>query len=591
MIKYFIIISILLVSLFAKGEHYLAIGSTPKYKKGFSHFEYVNPNAPKGGMLRLASFGTFNTLNSFVLKGAKAAGLSLLYDTLMESSGDEPFVAYGLIAKSVEVSAKNDWVIFRLNEKAKFHDNTQVTAKDVKFSFDTLVSKGTPLYKRYYLDVQKAEIIDPLTIKFHFKTDKNRELPFILGQLTVIPSHFWEGKDFLDSDAVVPLGSGPYMIDKYKYGKYISYKLNQNYWAKDLGVNRGQYNFSIVKYDYYKDRSVAFEAFKSGEFDYQLENTAKRWATQYDSINFKNGNIIKKELPHENVEGMQGLAFNLRKAIFQDIAVRKAINLAFDFEWTNKYLFYNQYKRLDSFFANSELSSKGLPGKEELALLKPFQDRLPKSVFSVPFTSSITKGDGNIRKELREAMDMLRQAGWKLNTDKLMEKNGNVLKFEILLGSASFQKVVNPFIKNLKKIGIDATVRIIDRVAYANRLKSFDFDMIVARYNVSLSPGNELRNYWGSKSKYIKGSKNYIGIESEVIDVLIEKIITAPDRTALIIAVKALDRVLLHHHYVVPNWYISSDRLAYWDKFEQPSKKPKYGIGLFSWWIKESYRK
>lgn len=583
--------SILLsTSLFAQKQYYVSLDTEAKYKKDFKHFDYVNPKAKKGGTFKVAANGTYDSFNAFSLKGNKAAGLGLIYDTLMTSSLDESFVFYPLIAEEIEVSKENKWVRFYLNQNAKFQDGKPVRARDVKFSFETLVNKGNPRFKRYYFDVKDVEIINDLTVQFNFKTSKNKELALILGQLKILPMHFWKDKDFLKSDAVVPVGSGAYKIENYKFGKYITYKLDENYWAKDLASKKGQYNFGKIQYDYYKDKTVILEAFKAGEFDYRIESSAKNWATLYTGKNFDNNKIIKKQIPHEKAQGMQGFVFNLRNELFKSRELRRAINLAYDFQWANKKLYYNQYTRLNSYFDNCELSSKKLPSKEELVLLEPFKNSLPSSIFDKEFKANITKGDGNIRKELRLALKILKKEGWKFE-NKVLVKDGKKLKFDILLGSNSMEKLLNPFIKNLKKIGIIVRIRIIDKVAYANRIKNFDYDMTLRSFRVSLSPGNELRNYWGSEASSIKGSKNYIGIKSKVIDELINKVVIAPNRPDLITAVKALDRVLLNNYYIIPNFYISSYRLAYWNKFNQPKTAPKYGLGIYSWWIKDEYIK
>lgn len=576
--------------LLAKKQEYISIGVEPKYKSGFSHFDYVNPKAKKGGTVKFSAIGTFDSFNPFILKGQAAAGVSSIYDSLLTSSLDEPFVYYPLIAQYIEISPNNDWVKFYINKKARFQDGKEVTAHDVKFSFETLVQKGSPTYKRYYFDVKELVVLDKYTVQFKFKTNKNKELALILGQLTILPKHFWKDKDFLKSDSIIPLGSGAYKVDKYEFGRYVSYSLDENYWAKDLNVNVGLYNFGKIQYDYYKDRTVTLEAFKAGEFDYRMESSAKNWATLYDGKNFKNGKIIKKEIKHENVRGMQGLVFNIRKNIFKDIKVRQALNLALDFEWINKKLFYNQYKRTNSFFENSELKATGLPSKEELSLLEPFKNELPKEVFGKAFKTNVTKGDGNVRKELRKALKILKQAGWKFKNKQLV-KNGKVFKFEILVSSKSYNKILNPFIKNLKKIGIMATIRTVDQVAYYNKLKKFDYDMILTSFPVSLSPGNEQRYFWGSEAANVEGSRNYIGIQSKAIDAIIEHIITAENREALITAVRALDRILTHSYYVIPNWHISSYRIAYWNKFEQAKISPKYGLGIDTWWLKEEFKK
>ncbi len=578
-------ISILLFTCsYGKKQYFLSINETPKYKQNFPHFEYVNPKAPKGGSLKMAVQGTYDSFNIFTLKGHSASGIGLLYDSLMVGSGDENSVYYPLLAQAVEVDEGNKWVRFFINKKARFHDGLPVKAKDVKFTFDTLMSKGSPIYKRYYQDVKEAIVESEYVVKFTFKKDNNKELPLILSQLSIFPEHFWKNKDFLDSDGIVPMGSGAYRVKKYEFGKYIVLERDKDYWAKSLNVNLGQYNFDEIWYDYYKDKSIILEAFKSGNIDFIYENTAKNWATLYKGKNFDNGNIVKEEIHHEMAQGMQGFVYNLRNPLFKNRNVRRALNLAFDFEWINKKLFYSQYKRTSSYFDNSYLKALNKPSKEELVLLERFKSSLPKEVFGDAYKPHVTKGDGNIRKELREALRILKKEGWKFK-DKVLQKDGRKFSFEILLGSNSFEKVINPFIQNLKKIGIKASIRVIDQVAYMNKVQNFDFDMIVATYGVSLSPGNELRNYWGSKSASIKGSRNYMGLQSKPVDFLIEKVVTARSSKELTTAVKALDRVLTFGYYVIPNWHINTFRVAYWNKLKKPKISPKYDLGLFTWWI------
>jgi len=587
-----LLLSTLLIttSLIAQKQNYISINDESKYKDNYAHFDYVNPHAPKGGTLKLSARGTYDSLNAFVLKGTSASGLGLLFDTLMSASQDEPSVSYPLVAEFIEVSPSNDWVKFYINKNATFQNGNKIWAEDVKFSFETLITKGTPFYKRYYFDVKDVEIVDNLTVKFNFKKDDNKELAYILSQIPIFSKEFWKDKNFTKSDALVPMGSGPYTVDTYKFGKYITYTRNENYWAKDLLVNVGQYNFGKIKYDYYKDESVTLEAFKAGEFDLRMEYTAKTWATLYTGKNFDNGNIIKKAIPHELAQGMQGFVFNLRKPLFQDREVRRALNLAFDFEWTNKKLFYSQYKRLNSYFANCELSSQDLPSNDELKLLTPFKDQLPPSLFTTVFQNNVTKGDGKIRKELRTALKILKKQGWKFK-NKVLEKNGKKFEFEILITSPAFERIVQPFIRNLKKIGVIAKLKMLESVSYKNKLNSFEFDMMVQSLPVSLSPGNELNNYWGSKAASIKGSSNYMGLKSPVIDALIQKVVTSPNRADLITSVRALDRVLLNNYYVIPQWYIPSNRIAYWKKLKQPKTSPKYGLGIFTWWINDKSQK
>ena len=577
-------------NLYAQKSYFISMSNEAKYSKDFVSFDYVNPNAKKGGKVKLASNGTYDSLNPFILKGLSAEGIGLIYDSLMQGSSDEASTYYALVAQNIEVDPQNNWVKFYINPKAKFHDGVSITAKDVKFSFDILISKGTPLYKRYYADVKNVEIINDLTVKFNFKTNKNSELALILASLSVLPEHFYKNIDFKKATNVKPLSSGPYRIKSFVFGKYITYERVKDYWAKDLNVNKGTYNFNTVKYDYYKDQTVSLEAFKAGEFDFRQEYTAKTWATLYKGKNFDNGNIVKRNIPHELPQGMQSFIFNLRKPLFQDIQLRRAINLAFDFEWTNKQLFFNQYKRSNSYFENSELRSTLMPSSDELKLLTPFKEQLPASIFTTVFKSNVTKGNGKNRKELRKALKILKKQGWKFE-NKVLVKDGKKLEFEILLTQASFERIVQPFIKNLKKIGILAKIKVMESVSYTNKVNNNDFDMIVQSFPVSLSPGNELNNYWGSKAASIKGSRNNLGIKSPVVDALIKNVVTAPSRKDLITAVRALDRVLLHNYYVVPQWHNASYRISYWNKLKQPAISPKYGLGIFTWWIDNGLNK
>ncbi|RXJ86847.1 extracellular solute-binding protein [Arcobacter sp. CECT 8985] len=582
------LLTLLSTNIFAKKQKYISINEKPKYTQNFKHFDYVNVNAKKGGIFKGAISGTFDSFNPFILKGNNVAGIVMIYDSLMTPSLDESSVYYPLIAKEIEVSKNNDWVKFYINKNAKFQDGKSVTAQDVKFSYDILISKGAPWYKKYYSDVKNAEVIDKYTIKFNFKNSKNKELPVILSQLMVLPKHFWKNKDFSNSNTVVPIGSGPYKVDDYKYGKYVTYKLDENYWAKDLNVNVGQYNFGEIRYDYYKDRNVILESFKAGEFDYIMENSAKNWATLYTGKNFDNHKIIKDEIKHENVKGMQGFVFNIRKDIFKNKEVRKALNLAFDFEWTNKNLFYNQYKRINSYFENSELAARGLPTEGELKILNQFKGQVPDEVFGKAYEANKTKGDGNIRNELRKALKILYSQGWKIK-DGVLRKDGKKFEFEILLGSSSLEKVIHPFINNLKKIGVIAKIRIVDQITYINKVRNFDYDMIANVFRVSSSPGNEQRSFWGSAASKIKGSRNMIGVNSKVVDKIIDYIVTAKSRTDLISAVRALDRVLTYNYYVISNFYTPYYRVAYWNKFNKPKITPKYSLGLFTWWIKDEF--
>ncbi len=572
-------------------SHAIAMHGEPKYNKDFLSVEYVSNSAVKGGNIVRSSIGNYDTFNPFTLKGNSAAGIGLLYETLTVSSSDEAFTEYGLLAKQIEWPEDRSWVAFTLRDEAVWHDGKKISSDDVVWTFKTLMEKGHPFYKYYYGDVSEVIKISENKVKFTFSTNTNKELPLIVGQLPVLPQHYWEDKNFDETTLDIPIGSGPYKIKSFDAGRSITYELNIDYWAfknNIVPIKVGKDNIGTIRYDYYKDRGVEREAFKSGEIDFFSENTSKEWATGYD-INAVEQGLIKKELiSHENPQGMQAFAFNTRKEIFKDKRVRKALSYAFDFEWTNKNLFYGAYKRTDSFFENSELASNGLPSKEELAYLNPYIDVLPNEVFNAQYNNPKTDGSGFIRNQLQEATKLIKDAGWILQNGKLVNSKGEPFEFEILLVSPAFERIVLPFIDNLEKLGIKASLRTIDSSQYQKRIESFDFDMIVFTFSQSLSPGNEQRNFWGSDAADTNGSRNVIGIKNDVIDILIEKLINAKDREDLITITKALDRVLLWNYYVIPQWHISAYRVLYWDMFNQPNKKPKYSLGFDTWWINQS---
>ena len=570
-----------------EGKHAIAMHGEPKYPADFTHFEYVNPNAPKGGSIVLSGIGAFDKLNPFVLKGIAADKVQhLTFDTLTVSSYDEAFSQYGLVAEKIQIASDRKSVTFFLNEKAKFQDGKPVTAEDVKFSFEILMSEGLPFYSAYYADVESTDIVNAQTITFKFKTDTNRELPLILGQLPVLPKHLLSGRNFNDDLLTPIIGSGPYRISDVKVGHHIVYERNKDYWAKDLPVNKGMYNFDQIRIDYYRDQNVALEGFKSGSFDFQEENSSKRWATLYEGDPFDKGIIIKEEIRNHNPSGMQAFIYNTRKDLFKDPLVREALNYAFDFEWTNKNLFYSAYQRTGSYFANSELAAKGLPSKGELELLLPHKDELPKEVFENAYQPPITDGSGNIRDQLRVALRKLKSAGWIFKDKKLVNKEtGAPFKFEILLYSKDFERVVLPFLKNLEKLGIDASVRLMDSSQYIKMVQDFEFDMVIYSFRQSNSPGNEQRDFWYSGFADRKGSRNVIGIKDPVVDELINKVIDASTRQDLVTACRALDRVLLWSHYVIPQWHINKHRVAYKAHFRRPAIAPKYELGFDSWWV------
>ena len=572
-------------------SHAIAMHGEPKYDQNFISVEYVSNNAEKGGNIVRSAIGTYDTFNPFTLKGTSAAGIGLLYESLTVGSSDEAFTEYGLLAKSIEWPDDRSWVTFTLRDEAKWHDGKKITSDDVVWTFNTLMEKGHPFYKYYYGDVSEVIKITENKVKFKFSTNTNKELVLIVGQLPVLPKHYWENKNFEETTLDVPIGSGPYKVKSFDAGRSITYELDMDYWGFEnniVPIKVGKDNMGSIRYDYYKDRGVEREAFKSGEIDFFSENTSKEWATGYD-IDAVTEGLIKKELiPHENPQGMQAFAFNTRKDIFADKRVRKALSFAFDFEWTNKNLFYGAYKRTDSFFENSELASSGLPSQAELAYLNPYIDQLPEEIFNEEYSNPKTDGSGFIRNELQEATKLLQEAGWKLRDGKLENSNGEPFEFEILLVSPAFERIVLPFIDNLEKLGINASLRTIDSSQYQKRIESFDFDMVVFTFSQSLSPGNEQRNFWSSGAADTNGSRNIIGIKNNVIDLLIENLINAKDREDLITISRALDRVLLWNYYVIPQWHISAYRVLYWDMFDQPKQKPKYSLGFDTWWVNQN---
>ncbi|MFI8740457.1 extracellular solute-binding protein [Stutzerimonas zhaodongensis] len=571
----------------AAPQHALTLyGEQPKYPSDFSHFEYVNPDAPKGGTLRQAGFGSFDSLNPFINKGVAADDIGLVYDTLTTNSLDEPFTVYGLLAEKIEKGPNNEWVRFYLRPEAKFHDGEPVEAEDVVFTFETLISKGAPHYRGYYADVEKAVIEGPRRVRFDFKHAGNRELPLILGQLPVLPKHWWADKDFAAGSMEAPLGSGPYRIERAEAGRSVRYARVEDYWGKNLAVNRGFYNFDHVNIDYYRDNTVALQAFKAGHFDYWLETSAKNWATAYDIEAVKDGRILKEEIANHNPQGMQGFIYNTRRDRLQDPRVREALALLFDFEWTNRQLFNGAYSRTTSYFDNSELASSGLPSEQELSILEPLRGKIPDQVFEKPFELPQTNADGIIRAQQRRAYELLTAAGWKIENDQMVDAKGKPVKLEFLLVQADFERVLLPYKRNLASLGIDLELRRVDVSQYINRLRSRDYDMIVSGFGQSSSPGNEQREYWHSASADNPGSRNYIGLKDPAIDVLVEKLIAADSRDELITRTRALDRVLLAGHYVIPNWHIKTWRVAYWNHLAHPEITPRYDVALMTWWNK-----
>lgn len=574
----------------AEFKHGLSMFGDLKYPANFTHFEYVNPDAPKGGSLRLAAIGTYDSLNPYILKGSAAAGVSMTFETLLEKSKDEPFSEYGLLAESVKVSEDKKSVTFRLRSKARWHDGLPVTVEDVIFSFDVLKTKGHPFFRGYYRDVEQVEKTGDRDVTFHFANAENRELPLIIGEMPILPKHHFTDKEF-DASTLEPIvGSGAYKIDRVDTGRSITYRRVENYWGKDLAINNGRHNFDTIIYDYYRDGGVAVEALKAGEYDVRQENISRVWATAYNIPALQAGAFVREEIMHEIPSGMQGFVLNIRRDKFKDPALREALNYAYDFEWANKTLFYSAYERTTSYFSNSDFEAEGTPSDAELALLEPYKDQLPSRLFTEPFVVPKTDGSGNNRPNLVKAKQLLDAAGWKVRDNALrIPGTDEPLTIEFLIGSPSFERVIAPYLKSLKKLGIEGTIRVVDAAQYQRRLDEFDFDVVVHTYGQSLSPGNEQIDFWHSSRADTSGSRNMIGVKSPVVDALVEKIISADSYASLQTACKALDRVLLWGYYVVPNWYNQSFRMIYWNKFGHPDIAPKYDLGIEdTWWYDES---
>jgi microcin C transport system substrate-binding protein len=574
-------------------QHGLELYGTPKYPADFKNFDYVNPSAPKGGELRMSGFGTFDSLNPFVIKGIPAAGMtflhpSYLYATLMEHSYDEPSSVYGYIAETAEVAEDKKSVTFTLRDSARFHDGTPITAEDVVFTFDILMKKGNPMFRAYYRKIKGAEALGPRIVRFNFSADDDKELPMIIGEMPILSKAFYAKHDFAKADLSMPLGSGPYTIENVDPGKSVTYKRVKDWWGADLPVNKGRYNFDTIKLIYFRDLTVALEAFKAGDISLRSEYSAKDWANDYDSPAFRNGDYIKREIPHTMPAGMMGLIFNIRQPLFQDRNVRKALSLAFDFEWANKNLFYNSYTRHNSYFSNGELASTSLPTGDELKILEPFKGQIPEEVFAQEFKMPVNANGHHIREQMKIARQLLKDAGWGMKDGVLVnKKTGQPFEFEILIKQPDLAKVINGFVQNLNSLGVKAKIRVVDTAQYTERVNDFDYDMIFEGFPQSNTPGNEQEEFWGSKSADAKGSTNYIGVKDPVVDALVEEIIHAQSRESLISHVHALDRVLLWNYYMVPGYYLPGYRVAYWKDFHSPEVIPKYNLDLNAWWFEE----
>jgi len=557
---------------------------TPRYPAGFRHFDYVNPDAPKGGSLRLASQGSFDSFHPFIPKGNAVSTGAV--ETLLVTSADEPFTGYGLIAESIEWPRDRSWVIFHLRPQARWHDGTPITAEDVAWSFETLVSQGNPQYRFYYSAVASAEALDAARVRFTFSESNNRELPLIVGQLPILPKHYWATRDFGATTLEPPLGSGPYQIREFEAGRFTIRERIEDYWGRDLAVRRGMQNFQTIRTDFFRDATPIRLALKAGDIDYRLENQAKAWAEDYNVSVVEKGWLKKELVANRRPTGMQAFVMNTRREQFSDPRVREALALAFDFEWTNRNLFNGQYTRTRSYFSNSDLAARDKPEGEELAVLEPFRGQVPEAVFGEAYAPPVTDGSGWLRENLRRANALLQDAGWAVQDLQLVNaKTGAPFRFEILLVSPAFERIVLPYVRNLKRLGIEAKVRLVDENQYINRFRQFDFDMMVWVWGQSETPGNEQYEYWSQAAADSAGSRNLAGVRDPVVDELIGLMLRSDSREQLNQRTRALDRVLSWGHYVVPHWHIRADRILYWDKFGRPETPVRTGVMTDRWWF------
>lgn len=570
-------------SVIGSPQYAVALHGTPKYPENFTHVDYVNPDAPKGGTLRQAVIGTFDSLNPFVIKGTPAAGINylrtgLFYESLMQNAWDEPFSLYGVIASHITIAPDKSWVKFNLRPEATWHDGKPITAEDVVWTFQTLTEKGQPFFKAYWNDVESVVPDGDKTVTFKFTVKGNAELPLIIAEMPILPKHYWtsEGRNFEDSALTSPLGSGAYKIGKVSPGNSIEFVRNPDWWGKNLAAFKGMNNFDRIIYDYYRDNNVAHESFLAGNYDTKIESTALTWHTGYDAPAVRSGKIKKEEIHNDTPAGMQAYIYNVRRPLFQDDKVREALSYAFDFEWSNKQFAYGDYIRTNSYFENSELASSSLPDEAELKILEPLRDKIPARVFTEEYNPPKTDGSGNVRANIKKGIELLEAAGFTtLGADGIRTKTGAdgkeiALRFEILDSSDIFERWTLPFIKNLERMGVKATFRVVDPAQYQNRLNSFDFDMTIISIGQSSSPGNEQREFWGADKADLQGSRNYIGIKDTVVDNLVDQLIHAESRQDLITKTRALDRVLLWNHYVIPMWHYPYWRIAHWDSVARP---------------------
>ncbi|MFH1158018.1 MAG: extracellular solute-binding protein [Pseudomonadota bacterium] len=568
--------------VFADHTYALAMHGQPRYAADYKHFDYVNPDAPKGGGLKTSKSGTFDNLNSLVIFGNAAEGLELLNDKLMQRAWNEPFTLYGLVAESIDIAPDRSWIIFHLRRKARFHDGRSMTAEDVKFSYEMFRKYGHPVRRRVYGLVRDVEILSERDIKFTFGEGYDRESAMILAMMPVLPKHYWVKQDISKTTLEPPLGSGPYRIKSVEPGRKIVYERVLDYWAEDLPVNAGQYNFDTISYAYYRDEDIALESFKAGDYDLRREYNIHKWMTAYDSRTLGDGRVVREEIAHGRPEWLRAMIFNTRRPLFQDRRVREALNLMFNFDWVNKSLFFGAFRRIGSIFPNCELAASGTPQGEELAQLEKYRDSLPPEVFGEAWKPL----SSDMRDNQRKAMALLREAGWIYKDQTLVNrKTGEPFGFEILLNDPADEKVALEFSRALKKTGIAVRVRTVDSAQFTGRLDAYDYDMVMYRWINTLSPGNEQPNYWGSAAARSRGTRNYAGVENPAVDALAGGIAQAPDRPSLVARARALDRAIMWGYYMIPMYYLGRDLVAHAADIRRPASVPVYGIVTETWWM------
>ncbi|TAL40133.1 MAG: ABC transporter substrate-binding protein [Alphaproteobacteria bacterium] len=561
----------------------IAMHGTPKYAAGFDHLDYVNPDAPKGGELKLSRNGSFNNLNNHVITGNNAEGLEYINDKLMQRVWDEPFTMYGVVAESIDVAPDRSWITFHLRKEARFHDGVAITAEDVKFSYEMYRAHGHPVRRRVYGLITDVRIADPRTITFTFGPGYDHECVMILAMMPVLPKHYWETEDASKTTLKPPLGSGPYKIVSVDPGRKVVFERVKDYWGRDLPVNRGQYNFDTITYSYFRDDDISLQSFKAGNYNFRREFDVAKWETRYDFQALSEGRVIREEIPHHRPEWLKALVFNQRRELFADRRVRQALSYMFNDAWLDKNLSFGKLKRIGSAFPNSDLAASGKPRGEELRILKQYKADLPPEVFGAAWMPP----GGDPRGNKRRAIALLKEAGWVYRDEKLVNGKGEAFSFELLLGDPADEKIAMEFARDLAKAGIAARVRTVDNAQFVGRLDDYDYDMVAYRWINSLSPGNEQVNYWGRKSAETKGARNYAGVTNAAVDALADSIGRSADRATLIARCRALDRALMWGYYMIPLFYLGKDLVAHTTDIHRPSVTPTYGVVLESWWSQE----